>query len=148
MNRNKYASVVNTIGLISLLLGVFIAFTSVKTNVDSFNTNKAYADEQFNLSKESIQKTIDYKNGIGIEELSPEDLVYLQTINDSIITAYSDGIEEEYQLGLTALKGQMWDDVVNSSANQASLILLGIALIFVAKGLNNVSALPKEDEIV
>lgn len=145
MKRNNYASVVNSIGLISLLLGVFLTFTSVKTDLDSFNANKESFNAQYDQSKEMIQKTMDYKNGIGIEELSPEDVVYLQALNDSTIASYREGLETEYQTGLTNLKSQMWDDIVTSSGKQVALILLGIALIFVAKGLNDLSNFSPQD---
>ncbi len=145
MKRNNYASVVNSIGLLSLLLGVFLTFTSVKTDLDSFNTSKESFNVQYDQSKEMIQKTIDYKNGIGTEELNAEDLVYLQSLSDSTIASYSEGLESEYQSGLADLKTQMWDDIATSSGKQIALILLGIALIFVAKGLNSLSTFPTED---
>jgi len=145
MKRNNYASVVNSIGLISLLLGVFLTFTSVKTDFDSFNTNKESFNVQYEQSKEMIQKTMDYKNGIGTEELSTEDMMYLQSLSDSTIAAYSDDLETEYQAGLTNLKSEMWDDIATSSGKQVALILLGIALIFVAKGLNSASVFSSED---
>lgn len=145
MRKNNYASVVNSIGLISLLLGVFLTFTAVKTNMDSYEMSKDSFAVQYEQSKEMIQKTIDYKNGIGIEELAPEDLMYLETLNDSTIASYSIELESEYQVGLTDLKSQMWNDIVDSAGKQIALILLGIALIFVAKGLNSLIIFTESD---
>ena len=137
MKRKNYSSVVNSIGLISLLLGVFLTFTAVKTDVDSYSVEKESFTDQYEQSSEMIQRTIDYKNGIGTEELTAEDLSYLQTLSDSTIASYGIELEAEYQKGLADLKTQMWDDIASSSGKQVSLILLGIALIFIAKGLGN-----------
>lgn len=145
MKSNNYSSIINTIGLISLLLGVFLTFTSVKVDLDTFSANKDSFKVQYEQSKEMIQQTIDYKNGIGTEELNPEDMMYLQTLSDSTIASYSETLESEYQTGLEGLKGQMWSDIANSSGKQIALILLGLALIFVAKGLSNVSNVFKEN---
>ncbi len=140
MKSNNYASVVNSIGLISLLLGVFLTFTSVKNDVDAFEGNKEYATNQYEQGKEQIQNVIDLKNGIGIEELSPQEIASLQTITDSVITNFQTELENDYQTGLEQIKSQMWDDIATSSGKQVSLILLGIALIFVAKGLHSTRA--------
>lgn len=145
MKSNNYASVVNSIGLISLLLGVFLTFTNVKVDVDSFNVGKESFNNQYEQSKEMIQKTVDYKNGVGTEELAAEDLMYLQTLTDSTIASYSESLESEYQEGLKGLKSQLWNDIATSSGKQVALILLGIALIFVAKGLNSLRVFPTED---
>lgn len=145
MKRNNYASVVNSIGLISLLLGVFLTFTAVKANFDNFNTNKMSFKSEYEQSKVMIQQTIDYKNGIGTEDLAAEDLMYLETLTDSTIALYSESLEDEYQAGLEGLKGQMWNDVASSAGKQVSLILLGIALIFVAKGLSSSTVDNRED---
>jgi hypothetical protein len=148
MKRNNYASVVNSIGLISLLLGVFLSFTAIKGNFDNFKMNKQSFEVEYEQSKAMIQQTIDYKNGIGTEDLTAEDLMYLQTLNDSTIASYSESLEGEYQVGLDGLKAQMWDDIADSTGKQISLLLLGIALIFVAKGLKSASGLPNEDDTV
>lgn len=145
MKRNNYAGLINSIGLISLLLGVFLTFTAVKTNLDSYNTNKDSFATQYEQSKEMIEKTMGYKNGIGIEELNAEELSYIQTLSDSTLASYSEGLESEYQTGLSDLKAQMWDDIAASAGQQIALILLGIALIFVAKGFSNLASSSTED---
>lgn len=137
MNKNSYSNVVNSIGLLSLLLGVFLTFTAVKTDLDAFKMEKSSFEGQYTQSKEMIQKTLDYKNGIGTEELSAEDLSYLETLSDSTIAAYGIELETEYEKGLADLKSTMWDNILSTSGKQISLILLGIALLFVAKGLKN-----------
>ncbi len=137
MNSKSYSNVVNSIGLLALLLGVFLTFTSIKTDLDSYNMEKDSYNSQYQQSKDMIQQTLDYKNGIGTEDLSPEDLMYLESLSDSTIASYSIELESEYEKGLTDLKSGMWDNIVTSSGKQVSLILLGIALIFVAKGLKN-----------
>ncbi len=137
MKSNSYSNVVNSIGLIALLLGVFLTFTSIKADVDSYNFEKDSYDNQYEQSKEMIQQTLNYKQGIGTEELSAEDLMYLESLSDSTIASYSVELETEYEKGLTDLKSGMWNNIVTSSGKQVSLILLGIALIFVAKGLKN-----------
>ncbi len=140
MKRNTYSNVVNSIGLIALLLGVFLTFTSIKGDVDAYNLEKASYKNQYEQSKEMIQQTLNYKQGIGTEELSAEDLMYLESLSDSTIASYSVELETEYEKGLTELKSTMWDNIVTSSGKQISLILLGLALIFVAKGLKNLES--------
>jgi hypothetical protein len=140
MKRNTYSNVVNSIGLIALLLGVFLTFTSIKGDVDAYNLEKASYKNQYEQSKEMIQQTLNYKQGIGTEELSAEDLMYLESLSDSTIASYSIELETEYEKGLTELKSTMWDNIVTSSGKQISLILLGLALIFVAKGLKNLES--------
>ena len=134
--KSNSTSIVNFIGLISLLLGVFLTFAAIKTDLDTFNTNKADFAMQYEQSKEMIQRTVDYKNGIGTEDLTLEDLSYLATLSDSVITSYTTELESEYTIGVSGLKSQMWDNILASTGKQISLILLGIALIFVAKSLN------------
>lgn|SRR5690554_5727168 len=143
--KNNYASVVNAIGLIALLLGVFLTFGAIKADLDSFNANKDNIDAQHLQFTEMMQVIKDYKSGIGDEELLSEDLAYLITLPDSTLASYSVEFEKEYSDVLTGLKSQMWNDIFTSSGKQISLILLGIALIFVAKALNGLRTYTTND---
>ncbi len=142
MKNSSYAGVVNSIGLLSLLLGVFLSFTTIKADFDNFEVNKNYLDTQY----EEMMSNIDYQ--LMLESSSTTDQDSISAIDDTLLTdtqsdnnamleSQKEQLETQFTEIMTELKAQLIDDIFSSAGAQLSLILLGLALIFVAKGLRS-----------
>ena len=142
MKNSSYAGVVNSIGLLSLLLGVFLSFTTIKADFDNFEVNKNYLDTQY----EEMMSNIDYQLMLESSSMTDQDsisaiddtlLTDTQSDNNAMLESQKEQLETQFTEIMTELKAQLIDDIFSSAGAQLSLILLGLALIFVAKGLRS-----------
>lgn len=139
MKNNNYSSIINVFGLLALVLGVLLSVNTVRANLDIYSSEKANITQQFEQGEEMIQTTIDYKNGINVEELSPEDLAYVATLSDSTIAMYTESLADDYAMSIKQVKANMWDGMFAEAGSPLLMILVGFALIFVSKAISSIT---------
>lgn len=136
--KKTHAIVVNYLGLLALLLGVFTTFTGINGAIQQSKSAQESAQYQYDETVKQIDLVRDYKEGIGIEDLDPEVLAKYLEISDSTLVEIEGQINTEFDNQKSQIKLAMWDDIASESGKQIALIILGIALLFVSKGLSSI----------
>ncbi len=145
MQKKNYSSVIVSLGIIALVIGLFSISMAVRDNLDEYNAAITEMDSQLQQGKDFYQGLRDMRDGTVEPHENPQAQAQIDTLSDNTIGNMEKELADNIDEQKAQVKSVMYDNIVNSVSKELALVILGIALLFISKALKELSG--KEDSI-